>query len=348
MDKCKSGWLRPSKRFFWALFVCVFVFGGCDRNQTIPTEINGSALGTTYSVKMIPPLSSDTSEKLHQEIKTQLNEIDQSMSVFYENSEISSFNQHQESKWFKLSSAMFEVVQESASISELSKGAFDYTLGNLIDLWGFGKKAKLPAIPGNTKISKALEDSGYAEIHLKPEQTSIRKTNPRIALNLSAIAKGYAVDRVAGVLDRYRIEHYLVEIGGEIRVKGHKKEGKPWLVAIERPDFSRRSIQKIIKLGNKSMATSGDYRNYFEIEGIRFSHTIDSKTGRPVENNIASVSVISDTCMKADALATALMVMGYEKGERFAGEQRLAAFWILRNGSNLSEVMTPDFEQYLN
>ena len=320
---------------------------GCINSGSQPVEFSGSALGTTYSIKIVNTSTMIAPDGLHSEIVDRLQGIDQSMSVFYDTSEISKFNQLKQARWFNISPELFQVISEAAKISALSNGAFDFTLGHLIELWGFGKALKIAKIPESAEIEMAMRASGYKDIFISGESAAIKKTNLKIALDLSAIAKGYAVDSVAMLLDERGIENYLVEIGGEIRVKGQKEIDKPWRLAIERPELGRRSIQKIVGLNSASMATSGDYRNYFEVEGKRYAHTINPKTGWPVENKIASVSVITESCIRADALATAFMVMGYEKGVQLAKEQKLAVFWILRSNQELSEKMTPEFKAYL-
>ncbi len=315
----------------------------CFKTSENPSEFAGFALGTTYSIKVsqIPPGSSK--EKLHAGIKSLLEEVESSMSVFNPGSELSRFNLAISTDWFDISKDLFTVVSEARNISEISSGAFDITLGDLIELWGFGKAVRPQTVPSPEDILNALKNSGYRNLELSLEKTSLRKSIPSLKLNLSAIAKGFAVDQVALFLEQMKIENYLVEIGGEIRTHGEKQEGKPWIVAIERPELDKRSIFKVVRLGNASMATSGDYRNFYEIEGTRYSHTIDPENGRPSANNIASVSVLHPSCMTADALATALVVMGYEKGYRFANTGGFAVLWILRTENGLIEKATSEF-----
>jgi thiamine biosynthesis lipoprotein len=288
-----------------------------------------------------------TSQHIHDQIKLVLDGVESSMSVHNSNSEIAQFNQHKSRDWFRVSENLFQVVKEAQLISQASEGAFDVTIGNLIELWGFGKVLPPQKIPKSTEIERIREITGFKHLQLSPPGNAIRKSIPGLTLNLSAIAKGFAVDSVADYLDERGVQRYLVEIGGELRTKGLKQPGKPWLVAIERPETDKRSIYKIIKLSDMSMATSGDYRNYYDIEGIRFSHTINPFTGRPVENNIASVSVMHSSCMKADALATTLMSMGFEKGAQFAEDQGLPVLWILRLENEIIEKKSSHFASNL-
>ncbi len=334
-------------RFYSVLFCLSLVLGSCVKTEDKQVEISGSALGTTFSIKLasIPPNIEVSS--LQTELENLLTRIDSSMSVFYPTSEVARFNRSETNDWFKISPELSKVISESLRISEETNGAFDFSIGSLIELWGFGKSPGSDKIPGENEIEKAFQSSGHHQFYISTDQSSIRKSNAKLSINLSASAKGYTVDRVARLLEKHEIFDYLVEIGGEIRTRGKKKGGNPWLVAIERPEFNNRSIQRILKLGDNSMATSGDYRNFFEVGNRRFSHTIDPQTGWPVDNEIASVSVIHPSCMTADALATALNVMGFERGFRFAKEHNYRVFWIIRNNGNLVEKHSPGFKSFL-
>ncbi|MBU2513060.1 FAD:protein FMN transferase [bacterium] len=335
-------------RLISGLVFLIIILGSCTKDKVEPVEIVGSALGTVFSIKLVSIPADVNVSSLQFKIEELLTQIDSFMSVFYPTSEISRFNDTKSTDWFNLSPEVSRVIAESLQISEETGGAFDFTIGNQIELWGFGRSAATGKIPDESKIQTALQTSGYQKFLISKDRSSIRKNDPGLSINLSASAKGYAVDRVAQLLEENKIFSYLVEIGGEIKTKGKKNGAKPWLVAIERPDVNKRSIQKILKLGNDSMATSGDYRNFFEIENQRFSHTIDPKTGWPVNNEIASVSVIHPSCLKADALATALIVMGFERGFQFAQKHNYRVFWILREQGELVEKYSPEFKPFLD
>ena len=329
------------------LCIGLFLFSSCDRESQQLVEMTGAALGTTYSIKFSAHSSQKSTEALHTGIKSVIEQVDRSMSVHRQESEISRFNRSTELKWFEVSEPLFDVITQSQQISEASNGAFDITIGRLIELWGFGVSEAMQGMPSPADIQSALHASGYEHLELSPDKKAIRKTRSDLILNLSAIAKGYAVDRVSVFLETQGISSYLVEIGGEIRTKGSKAGQNPWLVAIERPEISKRSIYKIVELSDLSMATSGDYRNFYEINGKRYSHTIDPSTGRPVENRVASVTVIHPSCMVSDALATTLAVKGYEQGKRFADEQGYAVLWILRNPDGIEEKLSNHFNRDL-
>ncbi len=346
------------KRVFYKRF-CVYVLllvgllplllGSCRKNilKQELAEFTGLAMGTTYSIKIANLPDKISPKLLKKEIDSLLKIIEASMSIFPGSSEISRFNQYTKTDWFQISPEILEVIRESKRISKLSGGAFDITTGSLIDLWGFGKKITLNAIPDAKKINELKSHIGYEKIDTTDNPAAIRKKDPKLAINLSAIAKGFSVDKVAELLEKKGISNYLVEIGGEIRTGGYKQGKKPWVVAIERPEKQRKTFQRILKMRSHGMATSGDYRNYFEINQKRFSHTLDPETGRPVVNNLASVTVIHDSCMTADALATALMVLGEKDALNLAENENLAAFLIIRTKKGLVERMSPAFKLFL-
>ncbi len=336
------------KALYWALVISLILLISCEKPEPEPIEFSGFALGTTYSIKIAQPFPGIDRDNLLSGIVSLLTDVENSMSVFHPESEITRFNQSESTKPQAISPELFEVLSEAMEISESSSGAFDITLGGLIELWGFGKKERPTEVPSENDIQQALADTGFTNLQLDAKSRSLRKALPSLKLNLSAIAKGFAVDRVAQFLEEYEVANYLVEIGGEIRTRGVKKKQMPWRVAIEKPEISKRSLFKILEFENASMATSGDYRNFYEINGVRYSHTINPFDGRPSSNNIASVSVVHRACMTADALATALVVMGYEKGYRFAMNQRIAVLWILRTEDGLVEKSTPDFKSNFN
>ncbi len=199
--------------------------------------------------------------------------------------------------------------------------------------------------PDDTVIKDKLNHIGYHRLKLKDEGLFVKKNIPNLYVDLSAIAKGYGVDQVGLLLERLGIMDYMVEIGGEIRVKGKNNQGQPWQIAVEKPNIEKREIEKILAITDTGMATSGDYRNYFEVDGIRFSHTIDPRTGRPINHKLASVTILSDTAMEADALATSIMVLGPDEGFQFAEKNHIAAFFIIKSDKGFDELMSSAFAQ---
>ncbi|MBC8867973.1 MAG: FAD:protein FMN transferase, partial [Planctomycetes bacterium] len=256
--------------------------------------------------------------------------INDRMSTYLPESEISRFNQTQNDDWFEVSPETAAVLGEALEISEKTAGAFDVTVGPLVNLWSFGPEGRHEEIPTDDEIEKAKADVGFRHVEVRSSPPALRKTFPDAYVDLSAIAKGYAVDEVARVMDGLGITRYMVEIGGEVRTRGRKQDGTFWRIGIEKPVSTARVLQHIVELEDRALATSGDYRNFLEKDGQRYSHTIDPRTGRPVEHNLASASVISDNCTFADAMATALTVMGPDEAFRYATNNDIDVLLIIR------------------
>lgn len=327
-----------------ALLLAIFVITGCQKKEDV-RAIQGLTMGTTYSVKWV-----STNEETHAikaDVEKALNKVNQSMSTYIDTSELSRLNQYEGGEWQPVSPALFDVLRLSTSISRQTEGSFDVTVGPLVNLWGFGPDGRIEHAPDDDQIQAAAAKTGYKHIQLDPQTQQLKKAVPELYMDLSAVAKGYAVDRVAAVLEDAGIGRYLVEVGGELRAKGLKPGGKPWRIAVETPDATTRSVQKIINVENIAIATSGDYRNYFEENGVRFSHTINPATGRPIDHRLASVTVLASTCAEADALATAFMVLGTERGYKYAMQHRVHALFIRKTDTGFEEVMTPGFRKYL-
>ncbi len=236
---------------------------------------------------------------------------------------------------------MFAMARE---ISEASGGAFDITVGPLVNAWGFGPENPTPDGPSDEELIALRERVDYRKVEVNVEECTIRKARPDIYCDLGAIAKGYAVDLVAVVLEDLGFTNYMVEVGGEVRAHGVNANGVPWQIGIEKPDVARRTIQRTISLVDMGMATSGDYRNYYERDGVRLSHTIDPRIGRPIAHKLASVTVLHKGCAMADGYATAFMVLGLDEGYALAENLGMAALFIVRDESGgFIEKPTPAF-----
>lgn len=315
---------------------------------TGPILFEGATMGTSYHIKVIPDDSIQIDiSTVSSRITERLDEIDHLMSTYKADSEISLFNQHQDNQWVTISNETLNVIEAGQQVSKLSDGAFDMTIGNLVNLWGFGPTINLDSIPKQHKIDELINQIGYQKLQLTSQPPQLLKTSTQVYLDLSAIAKGYAVDSIAKVLLELHIENFMVEIGGEIVTHGFKSENNPWIIGIQSPSTVEQSVQKRLYLTDIAMATSGDYRNYFEQEGVRYSHTIDPRTGRPITHQLASVTVISSTCMLADAYATAIMVLGPTKGMEFANKNNIAIFMIIKEGDKFTERNNELFTHYL-
>jgi len=225
----------------------------------------------------------------------------------------------------------------------LTNGRFDVTIGPLVNAWGFGPGGPQTQV-SDEQVAELLTYVGYEKLHLDPMQQTLSKAHPKTYIDLSAIAKGYAVDKVVKAIEAQGHQNYMVEIGGEVFAKGTNPKDGPWRIGIETPSIHAPGIFEVVILASQALATSGDYRNFYEENGERFSHTIDPKTGRPIKHKLASVSVLSDSCARADALATALNVLGPIDGPKLAEEKGIAALFIIRDSSGkLQESQTSGF-----
>ncbi|KZY40402.1 hypothetical protein A3757_03465 [Oleiphilus sp. HI0117] len=310
-------------------------------------SLSGSTMGTTYNINIVSPSEVDSSQlnTIHSAIEAELASIDSLMSTYKLDSEVSRFNRAAIGEGVSLSAATIEVLNEALALNNLSEGSFDPTVGPLIDAWGFGGGSKHKGIVVDEKnLASVLEKVGVQRFKLVDGQ--LYKLQD-VELDLSAIAKGFAADKVAIALRDQGIANFLVEIGGEVVTHGRSVRDSLWVLGIESPDKQGRNVYTRVHLGNAALATSGDYRNYFEENGKRYSHTIDPLSGRPVEHLLASVSVIAEDCMLADGLATALMVMGEQRGYEFASKHNISALFIYRGDEGLITMHTDSFKQYL-
>lgn len=326
----------------------VFLLVSCDTKTTkqYPFVYQGQTMGTSFTVKASVVPQSVDQQALKQQIKSLLHEINSSMSTYIETSEISGINRSSSTDWQDVSPHLFEVLKAAQKISKLTQGAFDISIAPLVNLWGFGPDEMTYTVPEEGEIKQQLNQIGYQHLLLSDKADKIKKMIPSLILDLSALAKGYAVDQVALLMERSNISSYLVEIGGEIRLKGKNVDGKLWRIAIEKPMPDNRVIHKVLPISNTAMATSGDYRNYFEKDGIRFSHTIDPRTGYPVTHKLASVTILSENTMEADALATAIMVLGPNDGYQLAEKKQIAALFLIKTGTGYEEKSTSEFINY--
>jgi thiamine biosynthesis lipoprotein len=302
----------------WTLLTLVIILGGslllsgCGQ---VEHQLNGRTMGTTYMVKVVAPRSAKM-EPVQQKVDSMLEAINQSMSTYRKQSEISRFNRLTTTETdFPISAHFLRVMLTAREIYQLTSGAWDGTVHPLVNLWGFGKDGKLEKIPTDDQIEDARKRVGFDRI-VVGVNGSLQKETADVSVNLASIAKGYGVDQVALVLRNHGFEHFLVEIGGEVYAAGQRPDGKPWQVGVNRPEAAAatNAIYQAVALENQALATSGDYRIFYEIQGQTYSHIIDPRTGRPVRNGVVSVSVLADNCTLSDGLATALMVMGADDG----------------------------------
>lgn len=318
--------LKLSRRSF---LVMPIALAACKKGWSI-LNITGLTMGTNYSVAAVDHSKSVDQGELQTAIENSLQLVNTQMSNWDANSEISRFNASASTAPVAVSKELATVMQAAQDVHVASEGRFDVAIGDLIDLWGFGSGATRTAAPSDAEIATVLENTGHSN-SLRVAGDTLQKLQPDAEIYLSAIGKGFGVDQVARTIESFGIKDYMIEIGGDLYTAGLNPEGMPWQIGIETPVAYDRGVQQVVSVSNLGMATSGDYRNYFEQDGVRYSHILDGTTGRPVTHKTASVTVLTENAMLADAWATAMLVLGTERGLQIADEQDLAVLFIDRD-----------------
>jgi len=297
-----------------------------------PLHFGGETMGTTYIVKLAgAALSAARLEALQADVHAALDGVNRAMSLYRPESELMQLNRQPAAVPLALSKDLYEVLAAGQEVSARSQGAFDVSVAPLVNAWGFGPEQRHGVPPGD-ELQARRTAIGYRGLRLVPEHRTAVKAHTDLQADLGGIAKGYGVDLAARALDAAGAEHYMIEAGGEVRTRGVNAGGQSWRIGIEQPDALPQRARLIVPLSGKAMATSGDYRNYFEADGRRYSHEIDPRTGAPIDHRLCSVTVVADDCMRADALATALLVLGPDRGLRLAESLGLAAYFVERLG----------------
>jgi thiamine biosynthesis lipoprotein len=333
------------------VFMLIFLAGCFPSSDLSKQEVllQGRTMGTTYNIKIVIKNNAVDTQQLHTGIDALLVQLNQEMSTYIDDSELSLFNKSTSLAPIEISIGLTRVIKEAIRLGQLSEGKLDVTVGPLVNLWGFGPEYRPDIIPSDEALLAARQRIGLAELTLIGNK--LAKKVPNLYVDLSTIAKGYGVDLVAEYLEEEGVYNYLIEIGGEMRIKGFKHTGELWHIAIEKPiqdpTGEHRSVHQVIIPKNNAVATSGDYRNYYEASGQRFSHIIDPSTGKPINHKLVSVTVIHPSSMTADGLSTAMMVMGEAKAIAFAEENDIAAYFIAKTDHGFVEQSTVKFMQYL-
>ncbi|MCC5902087.1 MAG: FAD:protein FMN transferase [Halomonas sp.] len=333
------------------VLLATFMLAGCsenDRPLDAPVRFEGAIFGSFYQVTVMDPLTQGEANALEEGFLAELESVDQAMSTYRDDAELIAFNEAPLNEWQPLSNELIEVLAISRSVSEESGGAFDITVGGIVNLWSFGPEARPEEVPSDTELNERLATIGYDAIDVDTHAMQARRTRDVFA-DLSGVAKGHATDRVAAYLDQQGIEHYLVNLGGDLISRGYrnKETQEAWRIGIEVPHAGPQQAQHVLPLENMSVATSGDYRNYFEVDGERYSHTIDPRTGRPVTHRLASVSVFHPSNAWADAWATALTVTGSDAGMQLALEHDLNVLMLVKDDEGQwRSLAAPAFVNY--
>lgn len=336
MQKTSVKWL--------ALIGLTFFISACSKPAEI-ISLSGNTMGTTYHIKVVPNERLPEPNLLQAEIDLALEKVNDQMSTYRPDSELSRFNSSGFEETVTVSADTATVIKEGIHLYQVTDGALDITLGPLVNLWGFGPDKRPTQVPSKEVIAEAKARTGIE--FLDVDGTRLSKTKAYLYVDLSSIAKGFGVDVVAGILNKYQAAGYLVEIGGELSVFGEKMDGSAWRVAIEQPDVDDREVQQVIAPGDMAVATSGDYRNYYEEDGHQFSHLIDPRTGYPIDHRLASVTVLHKQCMVADGYATAMMVLGTEASLALAQREGLAIMLIEKQDEGFKVFYSDAFKPYV-
>lgn len=309
--------------------------------------LTGQTMGTIqYSVKIDRLPAGLDRQRAQAIVDRELDLVNTRMSTYRADSEVSLFNSHSSTEWFPVSAEVCAVVARALEISRFSEGAFDITVAPLVNLWNFGPNPQdRTKLPSAEEIAAAKARIGYQKLHVRLDPPALKKDDPELWIDLSAIAEGYAVDRVAQALVEAGVAACLVDVGGEIVARGTKSDGEVWRVGVVFPsdDVAMSTYREIAKLDNVALATSGDYRNFTIVDGKRYSHEINPATGWPADNGLASATVIAPDCMTADAMATAVMVMGLNRGRQLCASMQLPLLTYQREGESITMWRSPDF-----
>ncbi|NRA59321.1 MAG: FAD:protein FMN transferase [Psychrobium sp.] len=337
------------KHVKWLALIALAIFlSACsDFGSSSIIKLEGRTMGTTYHISYLDGSSGDEAVKLahHKNIDNLLVIINDQMSTYQDDSELSTFNNSSSTAPFEVSPDTAFVVKEAIRLSYLTDKRLDVTVGPLVNLWGFGPQKRPESIPSFEALNQIRKRVGID--HLSTEGNYLSKDISDLYVDLSTVAKGFGVDKIAQYLMQHDINDFLVEVGGEIRAMGKPNSKRDWIIAIEKPVSSHRAVQQYISPLDNGLATSGDYRIYYEENGRRFSHIIDPRTGQPINHKLVSVTVIHPSSMTADGLSTAIMVMGSELGLRFAQDQELAVFMVVKTDNGFREVYTDAFKPFL-
>lgn len=330
---------------FLLLLLGLMVGGSWRANRIENPLFRGETMGTTYSIRLIGVLTKKEANRLAERMDALLLTINQQMSTWLEDSEISTFNRHQSTAPFPVSEEFALVTKSALALAAASDGAFDPTLQPLLNLWGFGSESRAGEPPSPAQIEEIRESTGWDKITVEMD-AKLRKDLPDIQLALGAIAKGYAVDRLGELLREEAFEEWFIEVGGEVLVAGKNTDRVAWKIGIQSPDaqFFDTTLHGIVQATNGAVATSGSYRNYVEVEGKRYAHILDPQSGQAVYSDLVSVSVVAPSCLEADGWATALYVMDVESGLKKINElPTIEALFICSSNENLVAYYSDGF-----
>ena len=336
------------KKKFIYIFL-ILLLASCSKSENYNAELKGNTMGTYYIINIVEIPKRLKIENIESEIKKTLDLINSTLSNWDPNSEITKLNNDKKIGKIKISNDLNEVLKQANIINYKSNGYFDITADPLIELWGFGyKNKKTHSIPSSKEINDALSLVNQKELfELNSVNNEFYKKNKELKLNLSSIAKGYGIDQIGNKLETLGIRNYLINIGGDLLAKGNNKNKKDWIIGIENPNLKEKLVKEIIKVSDKGIASSGDYKNFFIKNGKKFSHIINPNTGKPIAHKTKSVTVVSNNTTNADGWATALLAMGSEKGFKLAEENSMSVLFIDEVNKKLTKIKTTEFKKLI-
>jgi thiamine biosynthesis lipoprotein len=329
--------------FCISIIFSVLLLSACEKQ---PYQFTGKTMGSTYHVTVLDIPKGQSAKNIEHDIELILVDAHARMTTYDEKSELNQFNHFSVNEWKAISPLLYRAIKISREICVSSENAFDPTVFPLVKLWGFGPGEHADRVPDDIEIQKSLANVGCQNIQLEDKNLRIKKLR-ELQVDLSGIGHGYGADLVAEYLDAKGIKNYLAEVAGEIRSKGHNAKGELWRIAIEKPQDISGEVFQGLRISDIGMATSGDYRNYFMQNGVRYSHTIDPATGRSINHSLTSVTVLDPSAAKADALATAILVMGPEKGRVFAEKMKVPAYFIVHENNQFRGFATEQFMPFM-
>lgn len=325
-----------------SLLLTAFLLSACQ--QPVETQLAGAIQGTSYHIKLVLEGLQVAPEEVKKDVEEVFRRVDEKLSNWREDSEISRINDRKTTEWLPASPEIIELIAVARDVGEKTHGCYDLTVKPIFDLWGFAKHEQ--KVPGQADIEQALAHVGMDRLELDTVNNRLRKKDPAVTISLDSIAQGYTVARVADRLESRGIRNYLAEVGGEMKVKGRKANGNPWRVAVEKPTPLAREVQRILEIHEErgaAVMTAGTYRNFFEDQGRSYSHILDPRSGRPVTHGLLSVTVLHEDPTLADAWDTALLCVGEKEGAKIAEAEHLKVLFIYRDGNALKEWMSSAF-----
>ncbi|EMK5832900.1 FAD:protein FMN transferase ApbE [Citrobacter sedlakii] len=338
-----------------ALLAATLFFTGCDSAPdatqvpaSAPVMLEGKTMGTFWRVSVVD-IDAARAEKLRNRIQAQLDADDRLLSTYKNDSAMMRFNHTKSLTPWPVSEAMADIITTSLRIGDKTLGAMDITVGPLVNLWGFGPDKQPVQVPTQAQIDAAKAKTGLQHLTVinQAHQQYLQKDLPDLYVDLSTVGEGYAADHLARLMEQEGIARYLVSVGGALNSRGMNAEGRPWRVAIQKPTDRENAVQAVVDINGHGISTSGSYRNYYEVGGKRLSHVIDPQTGRPIEHNLVSVTVIAPTALEADGWDTGLMVLGAEKAKEVVRREGLAVYMITKEGEDFKTWMSPQFSAFL-